>query len=74
MRDNGYPKYLAHRAEHEDLKRRVVQYQEDFIAGRVTLTVELMQFISDWLVNHIAESDRKLAPYLREKAAIVVAR
>jgi hemerythrin len=68
MRLNDYPAAAAHRAEHEALTKQVVKFQEDFHAGRVMVTVQLLQFIKDWLVKHIQGSDVKMAPYVAGKA------
>jgi hemerythrin len=68
MRLYDYPEVAAHCAEHEALRKQVVKFQEEFAAGRVTITVRLLMFLRDWLQNHIAGSDLKLAPYLKERA------
>ena len=68
MRLYDYPEFAAHHAEHEALTRQVLKFQEDFSAGRATITVQLLQFLRGWLQNHIQASDLKLAPYLKERA------
>ena len=68
MRLHGYPDFPAHKAEHDALTRQVVQFQQEFQAGRAILTVQLLRFLKEWLQNHIQGSDQKYAPFLREKA------
>ena len=68
MRLHDYPELAAHKAEHEALTRQVLKFQEDFNAGRAAMTVQLLQFLKEWLQHHIKESDLKLAPYLKERA------
>jgi hemerythrin-like metal-binding protein len=68
MRLYDYPDFAAHRAEHQALTKQVLKFQEDFAAGRVTITVQLLQFLRGWLQTHILASDLKLAPYLKERA------
>jgi hemerythrin len=68
MRLHDYPDLDAHRAEHEALTRRVLEFQADFQAGRVAMTVQVLQFLREWLEKHIAGSDQKYAPFLRNKA------
>jgi hemerythrin len=65
---HGYPGLAAHRAEHQELTRRVLQFQTDYDAGRVAMTVELIHFLKDWLTHHIAGTDQKYAPFLTERA------
>jgi hemerythrin len=69
MRANGYPGFAAHRAEHEGLTERVLEFRRQFGEGRVALTVEMLHFLRDWLVRHIGESDRRFGGWLRERAA-----
>ena len=68
MRLYDYPDGVAHRAEHEKLTKQVLKFQEDYHAGRATITVQLLHFIRDWLVQHIGSSDQKMAPCLKDKA------
>jgi hemerythrin len=69
MRLYDYPDASAHKAEHDALTKQVVKFQEDFNAGRVSMTVQLLQFLKDWLQKHIQASDQKLAPHLKDRAA-----
>lgn len=68
MRLYDYPDFAAHRAEHEGLTKQVLKFQEDFTAGRATITVQLLQFIRTWLQHHIQGSDLKYAPLLKDRA------
>jgi hemerythrin len=68
MRLHGYPDLAAHKAEHDKLTAQVLQFQSDFRAGRVMMTVQLLQFLKDWLQKHIQGVDLKYAPFLRERA------
>ena len=69
MRLHDYPDLAAHKAEHEKLTSQVLAFQADFRSGKVTMTVQLLQFLKDWLQNHIQGSDMKYAPFLKDKAA-----
>ena len=53
---------------HNELTRTVVDLQSRFAAGQVALSVRTMQFLEDWLVNHILGADQKYAPFLSAKA------
>jgi hemerythrin len=67
MRLHDYPEFAAHKAEHDALTKQVLTFQADFQAGRATMTVQLLHFLRDWLEKHIAASDQKYAPYLKDK-------
>jgi hemerythrin len=64
MRQNGYPDLAAHKAEHDALTKQVLQFQADFQAGRVTMTVQILHFLKEWLQKHIKGSDMRYVPCL----------
>jgi hemerythrin len=65
---HNYRDYAAHKAEHDALVKQVLQFQAEFARGQAMMSVQLLQFIKDWLEKHINGSDKKYAPALREKA------
>ncbi|MGA2435861.1 MAG: bacteriohemerythrin [Bryobacteraceae bacterium] len=69
MQASGYPDYAAHKALHDKLKQQVLNFQKEFTAGRAAITVQILQFLMDWLQHHIVGTDKKLGIYLRAKAA-----
>jgi hemerythrin-like metal-binding protein len=68
MRLADYPDMPAHVAEHAALTRKVLQFQKDFEAGKVAMTVQLLQFLKEWLSHHIKGSDQKYAPHVKAVA------
>jgi len=68
MRLCDYPDLAAHKAQHAALARQVMQFQADFQSGRAAITVQLMQFLRNWLDSHIRGSDQKYAPAMIRKA------
>ena len=68
LRKHGFPEYLKHKKSHDDLTARVLKFQSDFQAGQVGMTIELLQFLTDWLDKHIHYEDQAYAPYLKAKA------
>lgn len=69
MQAHDYPQYPEHKAAHDALTARVLEFQRNFEAGGVGITVQLLQFLKDWLRHHIAETDRKVAVFLKSKGA-----
>ncbi len=68
MRLHEYPDLAAHKVEHDALTKKVIQFQSDFQTGRVTITVQLLQFLKNWLEHHIERSDQRYAPHFKNKA------
>ncbi len=64
----NYPDSAAHKKEHDDLTNQVLQVQAKFNSGASTgLSLQVMNFLRDWLTNHIQGSDKKYGPYLNSK-------
>jgi hemerythrin len=64
MRSNNYDDLAAHKAEHDALTAQVVQFQSDYWRGKLTLTVQLLQFLKGWLEKHIKGTDMRYVPCL----------
>ena len=64
FRKHGYPQTAAHKKEHDAFVDKVSEFKERFDQGKLTLTVEVRLFLSDWLVNHIKKSDRQYSAFL----------
>lgn len=62
----NYPQYPTHKAEHEKLVKKVLSLQSDFNTGKAVLTLDIMNFLKDWLVNHIQGTDKKYGPFLNQ--------
>jgi hemerythrin len=56
-----------HLIEHADFIRRVKIHQKDFYSGRKTLSLELIVFLQEWLLEHIFISDKALAEALIQR-------
>jgi hemerythrin-like metal-binding protein len=68
MDEKGYPDAELHRAEHNDLAIQVNGYRTRFAAGEESLTGSILDFLRDWLRNHILISDRRLGRFLHGEA------
>ncbi len=55
-----------HREEHIKLIEEVSRFKNDFDAGKIGLTVSLMKFLKEWLIDHIAGTDKELGILLNE--------
>lgn len=67
MFTHAYPDMKAHIEEHELLKKRVYAFKADFDAGKAPLTIEVMNFLKDWLTNHIVDTDKRYGPYMNAR-------
>lgn len=62
----SYPQSAEHRQEHAAFVQKVSQFISDFGTGRVGVTSQVLNFLSDWLVQHIQGSDRQYAPLFKQ--------
>ena len=60
----GYPGLLHHRLKHKELTGKVFQFQSDYHAGKFSISIEVMSFLKDWLINHIQKIDKEYGPFL----------
>ncbi|QQS35452.1 MAG: bacteriohemerythrin [Ignavibacteriales bacterium] len=67
LQQEKFPGYLAHKMEHDSLTQKVLSFQKEFQAGKSAFSVELMNFLKDWLINHIVGSDKKYTQHLKSK-------
>lgn len=61
MRKINFPGLAEHKVEHEKLLLQVLELQKKFQSGAATLTIQVLHFLRDWLINHIGKSDKELA-------------
>ena len=63
----GYPDAESHKKEHADFVSKVSEFKSGFNKGKLSVSVEVMRFLSQWLQNHIKVIDKKYGPFLNEK-------
>ena len=63
----GYPETDVHKNQHNEFEKKVSVFEADFTADRQGLSQDIMQFLSNWLVEHIKGSDKKYSTFLTER-------
>jgi hemerythrin len=56
----------SHKAEHKKFVDKILAFQADFKSGNALLSMEIMSFLKDWLVNHIKGIDKKYTSCFNE--------
>ncbi len=67
---HGYEDIDAHMEIHRELVAQVVDFQKQFATGKADISIELMEFLKDWLLNHIKKTDMKYVPFLQSKGVV----
>ncbi len=70
MQACGYDDIDFHCQIHQFLINQVTQKQERFQSGRLSAE-ELVDFLNEWLLNHIEVMDRSIAPFCKGKDELI---
>ncbi|AFN75423.1 hemerythrin [Melioribacter roseus P3M-2] len=63
----SYPNKLQHKKEHDDFVNSVGKFYEDFQNKRAGLSLEIMNFLTNWLTKHIKGSDKAYSKFMNEQ-------
>jgi hemerythrin-like metal-binding protein len=61
----SYPEFKKHKAEHEELAKTAINLQANFKNGTTPLTMDVLDFLKNWLYNHIEKTDKRYKGKLR---------
>jgi hemerythrin len=64
MAEVNFADLPAHKLEHEAFVKTALKLQSDFATDEVVLSFTVMEFLKDWLVNHILKKDKMYGAYL----------
>ncbi len=67
LRQKKYSKFAVHQAEHKRLTAQVIGLREKYHGGTLALTLEVMQFLKNWLADHIMGHDHQYAAELKAR-------
>ncbi len=67
MKKYGYQEADDHFLKHKDLVAKVGDFRNRFTQGNATLSMDLMDFLKDWLLIHINVTDRKYVTFFKSK-------
>ncbi|MBF0187921.1 MAG: bacteriohemerythrin [Magnetococcales bacterium] len=59
--------YRTHLKQHRSFSSRVVEIHEGLKIGTPVPAVQLLDFLNQWLVNHILNTDKKLGAHILAK-------
>ncbi|MBP7654369.1 bacteriohemerythrin, partial [Candidatus Dependentiae bacterium] len=70
MNQYQYPEFKGHKEIHDKLVEQALEVKKSFDSGKGVVTIDLMNFLKDWLVNHIMKTDKKLGAFLNKKGVV----
>jgi len=67
----GFTEEKEHRAEHQDFINKVKVFGEKLEKEEDFLVFDLIEFLKDWLIEHIMIADQKYVVFFKDKGIIV---
>ena len=63
----GYPEIDSHKKEHADFIQQISDFSKGTVKKELSLSITVLQFLGDWLVNHILGTDKAYSAFFNEK-------
>ncbi|HEY4786596.1 MAG TPA: bacteriohemerythrin [Bacteroidales bacterium] len=70
MQQYNYPKLMEHKKEHAKFIKTIEQYKERLSLGKLIISIEITNYLKDWITDHIMVEDHKYSEYLINKEVI----
>ncbi|SKA72239.1 hemerythrin-like metal-binding domain protein [Paucidesulfovibrio gracilis DSM 16080] len=67
LRKHDYPELDEHHREHEEFVDEVEDFSLDLRTGEPDVCVNLHEYLRQWFVLHVQETDMRYAQFLRRK-------
>lgn len=66
MRKVNYPGLNDQSTQHSDLTKKVLEFQAKFKEGALFISIDVLNFLKDWLVNHIVKMDKLYGSFINK--------
>ena len=70
MRKYGYEGLADQETQHRHFVKKMTELHQQVKTGNAMVTMDLMDFLKNWLVKHIMGSDKKYQPLFKSKGAL----
>lgn len=67
MRTNLYPEYESHKKLHDEMIIKISDCMKKYKSAPDNTIDDALDYLKNWLINHIKGDDRKYIPYLKKK-------
>lgn len=69
LRKHKYPEEKLHELEHSKFITKAFEFRENFDAKKPGLNLELVNFLSSWILSHIQITDQRYTKFLKQHHA-----
>lgn len=66
QRDVNYPNFSVHKIDHERFIAAILEYVKAYQTGQKFVPNQFVRYLRDWLLEHIAISDKEFARYYKK--------
>jgi hemerythrin len=70
MVHTDYADYADHKAQHAEFVCKTRDLQVRLSDSRQVLSIEIVNYLREWLTNHILRTDQRLAVFLNERGIV----
>jgi hemerythrin-like metal-binding protein len=63
----GYPQADAHVTHHKELIRQLQELVDKFKKNELGISIDVLDFVTNWVKNHIQKEDMLYVPHLKDK-------
>ncbi|HEX2865655.1 MAG TPA: bacteriohemerythrin [Ignavibacteriales bacterium] len=67
MAQNKYISFLTHKKSHDEFVDKIKDFQKKVENGQSLISIDMLNFLKDWLLKHILVSDKQYVPFFTEK-------
>ena len=65
MKSIGFPDFDNHKAKHDFYVGKITEFYEKIQNNKLILSLEVTNFLKNWLINHIEGTDKKYAEFAK---------
>jgi len=62
-----YPETASHKKEHLDFVQQITKFKEELSKRKLGLSIDVLNYLCDWLKVHITKSDKSYAKFIDEQ-------
>ena len=63
----NYPETESHKKEHLDFVQQITKFKEELSKRKLGLSIDVLNYLCDWLKIHITKSDKSYAQFIDEQ-------
>lgn len=70
MAQHGFPGLEEHKREHEDFRRKIIEFLDAFLDAQTDVAMDMVQYLVSWIRLHVFFTDRRYVTFLNERGVV----